>query len=285
MKKAPIPLITIISLMGAILSFATAVTAAESFRVGIMQDHRGAAASYASLLTFLESKGIGITLVGYGNYGNAAQKFASGEVDAMFAGSGVAGTMIIKRLAYPLVRPVAADGGWSTYWAVVLAPKGSPAFTGEAAYFGSKRIICCSLASSGEFFARSLLGPRAELLTAASHGAAITALSRGAADIAIVKNRVWDQVRAEYPGLEKAGEDNGENPDNALMVSAKADKAVVDRIGALLLGLETDASESAMTLKRDMKISGFIPTTEQDFTHTLSLLKKAGVTPDFPFSY
>ena len=52
----------------------------------------------------------------------------------MFSGSGIAGCMIIKDLAYPVVRPV-SNGGWSTYWAVVLAPKGSPRFTQDAAYF------------------------------------------------------------------------------------------------------------------------------------------------------
>ena len=52
--------------------------------------------------------------------------------------------------------------------------------------------VGCQSHSSGEFYARSILGSKRKLLKASSHGMAIDALSRGKADIAIVKNRVWD---------------------------------------------------------------------------------------------
>ena len=202
----------------------------------------------------------------------------------MVAGSGVAGSMIIKGVAYPIVRTVGNDGT-STYWAVVLAPKGSPQFTGDAAYFEGKRIICSSLASSGEFFARSILGTKRELLRAGSHGIAIKALAMKQADIAIVKNRVWDSEKGKFNSLEEVGKDNGENPNNTMIVSNKTNKALVEKVKAAMLGLAEDTSPEAMALKASLKITGYIPTSNEDFTHTWALLEKAGVTKDFQFKY
>ncbi|MHB8788961.1 MAG: PhnD/SsuA/transferrin family substrate-binding protein [Desulfobulbaceae bacterium] len=89
-----------------------------------MQDVTGVAQQYGPLVDLFKANGIEVKLQGYSNYTDAALKFENGEVDAMFAGSGVAGAMIIKKVAYPVLRPVGEDG-FSTYWAVVLAPKGS----------------------------------------------------------------------------------------------------------------------------------------------------------------
>lgn len=267
-----------------VLGLPQPAAADHDFRIGIMQDKPGAAQQYAPMLNFFKSKGINVKLQGYRSYVDAAVKFAEGNVDAMVAGSGVAGSMIIKGVAYPIARPVNEDGT-STYWAVILAPKGSPPYTGDPEYFKDKRIICSSLASSGEFFARSILGPKRELLTAASHGVAIKALSLKQADIAIVKNRVWDSEKGKFQSLVVAGEDTGENPDNAMIVSKKTDKTVVEKVKAALLGLEKDTSPEALELKKSLNITGYIPTTDADFVHTLSLLEKAGVTKDFQFSY
>ena len=270
--------------MALALFFACASANAADFTIGIMQDKPGAAQKFGPLIALFKSKGVDVGLQGYSNYPDAAIKFADGAVSAMFAGSGVAGTMIIKDLAYPLVRPV-DKRGYSTYWAVVLAPKGSPEFTGDPAYFKGKEIICSALASSGEFFARSLLGPNRELKKAGSHGIAIEALAKGQADVAIVKNRVWDSVKGDYPGLEKVGQDDGENPNNALIVSYKADKDKVAKIREILLALENDNSQEAIQVRQSMGVEKFIPTTMEDFSHTLGLLRKAGVTKDFNFSY
>lgn len=256
----------------------------DKFEIGIMQDKPGMAQAYAPMLKFFQSKGINVSLKGFRSYTDAAKKFANGDVDAMVSGSGVAGSMIIKDVAYPIVRPVSLDGT-STYWAVVLAPKGAKPYNGSPEYFEGKRIICSALASSGEFFARSLLGAKRELLTAASHGVAIKALSMGQADVAIVKNRVWDSERGNYPGIDQVGNDLGENPNNAMIVSKMTNKDVVAKVKAVLLGLANDNSKEALDLKKSLKIKGYIETTEEDFSHTLALLKKAGVTKDFQFSY
>lgn len=265
------------------LGFAPAVQA-ETFKIGIMQDKAGAAQQYAPMLAFFKSKGIDVKLQGYRNYVDAAVKFEDGQVDGMIAGSGVAGAMIIKGIAYPIARPVGEDG-FSTYWAVVLASKGSPQFTGDPEYFKDKSIICSSLASSGEFFARSLLGPKRELMRAGSHGIAIKALSMKQADVAIVKNRVWDSEKGNYANLEQVGSDTGENPDNTMIISNKTDKSVVEKVKAALLGLENDSSAEAEALRKSLNIKSYIPTTVDDFSHTLALLQKAGVTKDFLFEY
>jgi ABC-type phosphate/phosphonate transport system substrate-binding protein len=257
------------------------------FKICLMQEQKGAAAKFRPLLNYLIKKGLKTSFVSAKTYPQAAKMFAQGKVDGMFSGSGIAGCMIMKGLAYPVVRPVSKEG-WSTYWAVVLAPEGSARFTQNADYFHNKRVIFCGLASSGEFFYRAVKGDNSiavKTLNAASHGAAIDALDRGAADVAIVKNRVWDSVKGKYKGIDRVGEDPGENPNMALIVSKKADPAVVKRISNILLGLKDDHSPEARAVKEKMGITGFIKTTEQDFRFTLPLLKKAGVEPSFDFKF
>lgn len=257
---------------------------AEPFTIGIMQDKPGDAQKYAPMISYFESKGIDVKLQGYRNYVDAAQEFADGNVDAMVAGSGVAGTMIIKDVAYPIVRPVSKDGT-STYWAVILGSKGSVPFEGDPSYFEGKSIIACSLASSGDFFARSFLGPKRPILKAGSHGVAIKALAMNQADVAIVKNRVWDSEKGKFPSLVVVGEDVGENPNNTMIVSKKTDRELVEKVKTTLLNLQNDTSPEAEVLKESLGITGYIPTTKEDFSHTLKLLKKAGVTENFQFEY
>jgi len=257
------------------------------FRIVIMQDQKGMAETYRPLLNFLKEKGFEASFVAARNYPHAAELFASGLADGMFSGSGVAGCMFIKQVAYPVVRPVNIEG-WSTYWAVVIGPEGSKRFTQNASYFDNKKVLFCSLASSGEFYFHSLDGSlqtHATLLKASSHGVALDALSRQAADFAIVKNRVWDKARSKYPGLIRVGEDPGENPDGTLIVSKKTDDSVVETLRNILLELEQDPTPSALSAKKGLKLKAFIPTSIADFKYTIQLLKKAGVDKNFNFSF
>ncbi len=264
------------------------IAGAEQFRIAIMQDQGGVAQKYKPLLDYLTKKGIEASFVSAKDYPSAAGMFSKGDVDAMFSGSGVAGSMIIKDLAWPLVRPVSKDG-YSTYWAVVIAPKGSSKFSGSVDYFKGKKVLLTALASSGEFYFRSLAGAaqsNAMLLKAASHGAAIDALDhKGQADVAIVKNRVWDKMKDKYPNLMFVGEDKGENPDNTLIVSKKVPPQLAEKVKGALLAVNEDLSPEAAAVKSSMEIRGFLNTTHKDFEHTLALLKKAGVTKSFNFAY
>ncbi len=257
------------------------------FKICIMQDDRGAAAKFSPLLNYLKKKGVKASFVAARTYSRAAKMFAEGKVDAMFAGSGIAGCMIIKGLAYPVVRPV-SKAGWSTYWAVILAPTGSARFTQNAEYFENKKVIFCGLASSGEFFYMAVKGDKeinAKTLKASSHGAAIDALNRGVADVAIVKNRVWDRVKGKYDLIDRVGEDPGENPNMTLIVSKKADPKIVEKITTILLGLKNDKSPEAEAVKKRLGITGFINTTIDDFKFTIPLLKRAGVDESFDFVF
>jgi ABC-type phosphate/phosphonate transport system substrate-binding protein len=110
-------------------------------------------------------------------------------------------------------------------------------------------------------------------------------VSRGQADVAIVKNHVWTHEKPHYPSLAAVGADSGENPDNTLIVSMKLDAATRQRLSAVLLGLEADPSPDALATRGRLKIKRFVPTTAKDFSHTLDLLKRAGVTRGFGFAY
>lgn len=275
------------TLLLATLILAPGAARAEQFKIAIMQDQSGEAQKYKPLLDYLAKKGVEASFVTTRDYPAAAQMFAGGEVDAMFSGSGIAGTMILKGLADPLVRPVGKDGN-STYWAVVIAKKGAPKFNGKADYFKGKKVLYTALASSGEFYFRSIPGATAagaEMATAGSHGAALEALDRGLADIAVVKNRVWDKNKSKFANLEEIGADKGENPDNTLIVSKKVAAATKDKVSAALLSVEGDSSAEASAVKESLGIQGYKKTSAKDFEHTLPLLKKAGVTPAFNFKY
>jgi len=263
------------------------VLAGETFRIAVMEAKKGQALKFAPLIAYMKGKGVAVELVGTKSYPDAARKFSTGGADAMFAGSGVAGCMLIKGLAAPVVRPV-KKSGTSTYWAVVVARKGAPEFSGDTGYFAGKKILACSLASSGEFFYRSVHKGgelQGKLLKAGSHGAALEALAKGVADCAIVKNRVWDSEKERFAGLVVVGADKGENPDGSLIVSKNAPAALKAKVRAALLAVGADESAAAAKLKESLGVREYIVTTEQDFTHTLALLKDAGVDETFDFKF
>ncbi len=274
-----------LSLSVVIAVLCAGVCHATDLKIALMQAQAGEARKYLPLLEYFAKRGVSAQFITAPDYQRAAEMFAQGQVDAMFSGSGIAGTMIIKELAVPVVRPVKADGT-STYAAVVIAPKGAPSFTGKGEYFNDKRVIFTALASAGEFFFHSF-GPSkpSEIMKAASHDAAIDALNRGQADVAIVKNHVWNKLKDKYPSLQKVGEDKGENPDMTLIVSRKMDPKGAQKIADVLLGLKNDASPEASAVKNSLQIQGHIKTNTDDFGHTFALLKKAGVTREFAFKF
>ncbi len=267
--------------------------AADQLKIGIMQSKKGQAKKYAPLVEYFKSQGIDAKLVGTKNYTDAANKFSSGKLDAMFSGSGVAGSMIIKGVAEPLVRPV-SNTGWSTYWAIVVGLKGSPEYTASPTYFSGKKILACSLASSGEFYFRSLHDGQpmsGTLMKAASHGAALQALSKGIADYAVVKNRVWDSMskdpknQAWVSKLEVVGKDTGENPNGTLIVATSVSDEMREKISQALLSIESNTSPLAIAVKNSLKVKKYITTTAEDFGHTIPMLKSAGVDENFNFSF
>lgn len=280
-------------ILGALLCFvgslfqADEVAAGDQFRIAIMQAQRGAAQKFKGLESYLKGQGIDIEFVATSSYTEAAEMFALGRVEGMFSGSGVAGTMIVKDVAYPLVRPVDRQGR-STYWAVVVAPKGSAPFDDSAGGLQGKKVICCCLASSGEFFLRSRKGfdeRNTEIVTAGSHGEAIEKLARGEGDIAIIKNLLWDNIKDNYPGLEQVGSDSEQNPNGTLIVAKKADRELIRKIARSLIGLEQDNSPEAVAAREQLGIKGYILTSANDFSHTFELLRQAGVTPEFNFHF
>jgi len=279
--------IAFVFVMVLLLGINARIAQADQLKLAIMEGMSGAVKKYAPLIGYLKNKGVEVTLIEVSTYPLATLTFSSGKVDAMFSGSGIAGTMMIKGLAKPLVRPLTKEG-ISTYSATVLAPKGSPKFTGSADYFKGKKVIFTALASAGELYFRSIpniASAKAITMLAPSHGNAIEALAHGGADIAIVKNRVWDKMKDKYPSLEAVGEDKGENPDNTLIVSLKAKEGTLTKLANALLMLKDDNSPQAQSARDQLNIQGYIKTTDADFKHTFELLKKAGVNQSFNFAF
>ena len=259
---------------------------AENLKIAIMQDQEGSAKKYAPLVSYFETRGIKVSFINTQSYSEAALMFAQAKADAMFSGSGIAGTMIMKRVAKPIVRPLSKEGT-STYWTVILAQKGSAKYTESADYFSGKKVSFCSLASSGEFYLHAIGGHKtaSELIQANSHESAIDLLANGTTDIAIVKNRVWDRVKNKYPDIEVVGSDTGENPDGTLIVSKIVSPKLSEKVTSILLGLMEDSSPEARMVKDQMNILGFIQITMDNFRYTLALLREAGVSRSFNFTY
>jgi len=279
MKKIALALVAALVLLGVTRLQA----AAEELKIAITQAQAGDARKYQPLLDYLAKKGVPAKFISTQDYPSSAKLFSTGGVDAMFGGSGISGAMIMKKYADPLVRPV-TNSGSSTYHGVIIAPKGAPAFAGDAAYFNGKRVIFAPLATAGEFYFRSLgaSSPK-EILKAANHGAAMDGIGRGVADVAVLKNHVWEAEKSKYPQLEKVGEDKGENPDGTLIVSRKLSAASAKNIADILLGIKTDTSAEAAAARDSLKIREFIPTTAADFAHTIELIEKSGVGDAFGF--
>ncbi len=277
-------LMVCITLLAALSMTAGAALAAE-IKIGITQAQAGDARKYQPLLDYFAKNGIQAKFVTAPDYPGAAEMFAKGAVDAMFSGSGIAGTMIIKGLAAPVARPLSNEGT-STYSAVVIAPKGGPKFTGSGEYFNGKKVIFASLASAGEFYFRSVgaSNPK-EIMKASSHGAALDALGRGMADAAVIKNLVWNKEKTKFPNLELVGGDTGENPDSIFIVSAKMDAGLVQRLSGILLGIGEDPSSEAAAVRDSLKMQKFIKTDQGDFKHTLAMLQRAGVNRTFAFRF
>lgn len=275
---------TVCILVVALLTVGNASVSAGVFKIGVMQAQTGAAKKFESLEKYLLKENVHVKFVTFSGYTEAAQLFAKGEVDGMFSGSGVAGAFILKGLVKPLVRPV-DNQGRSTYWAVVIGHKGDKPFSGDAGDFRNKKVTFSALASSGEFFYRAIPGinnVNSEAMIANNHQAAVEKLNKGEADFAIIKNTVWDSLKNKYPNLEQIGQDGGQNPDNTLILSNKTSPEITKEVLNALLAV--GKSPEAAAVRRDMAITSFQITTTNDFAHTLSLLKRAGVTADYNFN-
>jgi hypothetical protein len=68
---------------------------AEEFKIAIMQDGNGSVQAYEPLVAHLAKMGIAVTLVKAPTYQAVARMFASGEVDAIFNGPGIPGSMMV----------------------------------------------------------------------------------------------------------------------------------------------------------------------------------------------
>lgn len=274
MRSVTVSFVFLLLLAGPALSFA------QPFRIALLESEEGASEKYLPLVKYLKKKGIDASFVPAKNYIHVSKMFESDQADGMFSSASIAGVLIIKDVALPVVRPVTRHG-WSTSWAVVVGAKGSPKFEENAAYFNGKNVAFTSFDLSGDFFYRAIQGiadSDVKVVTEESHVEAVEAISRGVADVAIINNRVWDKIKAKYAGLEIVGEGSGKNPERTLVFSKKTDVSTSARVKEILLALERDKSAEAKAVKTGLDIKGYAETTLEDFSYAISILEKAGVS-------
>ncbi|MBE0557180.1 MAG: hypothetical protein IH628_08100 [Proteobacteria bacterium] len=68
---------------------------AEEFKIAILQEDQFSAQKYEPLVAHLAKIGIKVSLVEAPTYQDAARMIATGEVDAMFNGPGIPGSMMV----------------------------------------------------------------------------------------------------------------------------------------------------------------------------------------------
>lgn len=276
--------IAVVVILFASSLLAGGASAAQPFKIGIMQAQAGTAKKFAPLESYLAGKGGEVKFVPIANYPTAAKLFSRRDIDGMFSGSAVAGILILKGSATPLVRPVDPQGR-SKYWAVVIGRKGGAAFTArQADYFAGKKVAFPGLASAGDFFFKSLQGAAEVNVTtviAANHEEALEKLSRGEVDYAIVKNTVWEALQGKYPDFALLGQDPAQNPHDTLIVAKGTGAETSKALSVALMGIEADPHAAEVRLS--LGIKGFTVTSPADFSTTLGLLKRAGVTAQYEF--
>lgn len=70
---------------------------AQDLRIAVVREGSGAAQNHQAILANLEKQGIKANLVEAPTYDAAAGMFSSGKVDAIFSGSGTAGSLLVTR--------------------------------------------------------------------------------------------------------------------------------------------------------------------------------------------
>lgn len=75
------------------------VIKAEEFKIAVLQSHKVSPQTYEPLEEHLAKIGVMVRMVEVPTYEMATKMFSAGEVDAMFSGSGIPGSMfVIHRL-------------------------------------------------------------------------------------------------------------------------------------------------------------------------------------------
>jgi len=71
------------------------IVGAEEYKIAILQEGQSSAQKYEPLVAHLAQSGITVSLIEVPTYQAAARMIASGEVDAMFNGPGIPGSMMV----------------------------------------------------------------------------------------------------------------------------------------------------------------------------------------------
>ena len=76
------------------LSVMPGLIQAEGFKIAVLQTDKENARAYEPLVEHLAKRGVSVTLVEVPTYDAATKMFSEGQVDAMFSGSGIPGSML-----------------------------------------------------------------------------------------------------------------------------------------------------------------------------------------------
>ena len=252
-------------------------------KIGLIpeQDIRKMAARYEPLAEYLSKKlNMKVVLVYLDNYAEVCDKFIYKQLDAAFFGSFSYALTHVKAGTEPIARP--DYQGVSTYRGLIVAREDSD--IKNVSDMKGKRLALVHQATYAGYLyplyyfkEHGVDNPEAyfsKIIFVESHDKAIFAVLRGEADIAAMKDLVYQRVIRENPDLEKklvilsASESV---PSNALCVNKNLDPVLKNKLKDALLNLNND-TEAKPVLESLGGATKFVETRDEDYRHLYDII-------------
>jgi len=218
-------------------------------------------------------------------YGNIIHRFHEKNLDGAFWGSFI-GAMAIKKLEIiPIARPVNLDGT-STYYGYILVRKDSN-IKNVSDMKGKVIAFVERTTTTGYIFPKAYFREHGikdldkffkEYYFTGSHDAAIYAVLNREADIACVKNTIYELLSSKDPRIKKELFIIARSPDvpsNTLGLKKDISRTVREKIKSTLLEMHKDP-EGQKVLKK-FRALRFIETRKEDYLLIFDIAKKAGI--------
>ncbi len=241
---------------------------------------------YKPLEAYLTKKtGIKVNFNILTHYGDIIDYYLGMKLDGAFFGSLTAVLAYEKLEIEPILRQVNMDGT-DTYHSYLFVRKDS-GIKGVKDLKGKVMAYVDKATLAGYVFPVAYLRDNGVIdiknyfsnyYFTGSHDAAIFAVLNGKADIAAVKNTIYDSLSKENPRIDKELVIIAEStkvPSNGLSLNKYIDESIRIKVKETLLNMDKD-TEGKKVLQ-EFGAKKFIETTRDDFKGVFTILEKAGI--------
>lgn len=241
---------------------------------------------YQPLADYVSSKlGRSVQLRVLSRYGNILRNFESANMDGAFLGSFTYVLARQKLNLEVLARPLGTDGR-STYHGLLVVRKDSGIRTvGDLR--GKSFAFVDKATTAGYLFPLALLRKNGvsdyrdffkEAYFAGTHEDVARDVLEKRAAAGALKNRIFEDLASRDPGFERELAIIARSrpvPENGLAVRASMDRGLKERLRAILLQMDLDAS--GREVLRSMRAVRFIRTADEDYEPVVEYAREAGL--------